>query len=194
MAIYARGRLELAKQWKERDRTSQEGTKVCCESKTKRIPIVYYLFRNGHLEHPHFMEVSLSSRDNQLYLKGNRFRSTSFVSVLKHLFIYLFFPQISSVGLMCFEAREWRACTHGHSRGSLISKSFDLISDSDDPYSYSGATRPDSCGKIWARMTSSTHLKATSTSSKDPRFSASRRRLRRLSALLLHFLLPLSKL
>ena len=26
-----------------------------------RIPVVYYLSRNRHLEHPHFIEVSLSS-------------------------------------------------------------------------------------------------------------------------------------
>ncbi|KAJ0967233.1 hypothetical protein J5N97_024150 [Dioscorea zingiberensis] len=34
----------------------------------KKIPVVYYLCRNRHLEHPHFMEVPLSSSDG-LYLR-----------------------------------------------------------------------------------------------------------------------------
>ncbi|XP_020268127.1 protein UPSTREAM OF FLC-like isoform X2 [Asparagus officinalis] len=34
----------------------------------RRIAVVYYLSRNGHLEHPHFMEVPLSS-SHGLYLK-----------------------------------------------------------------------------------------------------------------------------
>ncbi|XP_042373575.1 protein SOSEKI 3-like isoform X1 [Zingiber officinale] len=33
-----------------------------------KVPVVYYLCRNRHLEHPHFMEVPLSSSDG-LYLK-----------------------------------------------------------------------------------------------------------------------------
>ncbi|CAN1230864.1 Protein SOSEKI 5 [Linum grandiflorum] len=32
------------------------------------VPVVYYLSRNGHLEHPHFMEVTLSSPQG-LYLR-----------------------------------------------------------------------------------------------------------------------------
>lgn len=34
----------------------------------KRIPVVYYLCRNHHLEHPHFIEVPVSSNDG-LYLR-----------------------------------------------------------------------------------------------------------------------------
>ncbi|XP_002534353.2 protein SOSEKI 5 [Ricinus communis] len=34
----------------------------------KRVPVVYYLSRNGQLEHPHFIEVPLSSPDG-LYLR-----------------------------------------------------------------------------------------------------------------------------
>uniref|UniRef100_A0A453FW59 SOSEKI DIX-like domain-containing protein n=1 Tax=Aegilops tauschii subsp. strangulata TaxID=200361 RepID=A0A453FW59_AEGTS len=33
-----------------------------------RVAVVYYLSRNGQLEHPHFMEVALSSPDG-LYLR-----------------------------------------------------------------------------------------------------------------------------
>lgn len=34
-----------------------------------KVPVVYYLCRNRQLEHPHFMEVPLSSND--LYLRGS---------------------------------------------------------------------------------------------------------------------------
>lgn len=34
-----------------------------------KVPVVYYLCRNRQLEHPHFIEVPLSSPDG-LYLKG----------------------------------------------------------------------------------------------------------------------------
>ncbi|XP_030512586.2 protein SOSEKI 5-like [Rhodamnia argentea] len=44
--------------------TSPESTKKWIEPRMKmesKVPVVYYLSRNGHLEHPHFMEVRLSS-------------------------------------------------------------------------------------------------------------------------------------
>ncbi|KAJ0962273.1 hypothetical protein J5N97_030101 [Dioscorea zingiberensis] len=66
-----RGRAELQRQWKERD-ISPERTKVWTEPRPRtmerKVPVVYYLSRNGQLEHPHFMEVPLSSADG-LYLK-----------------------------------------------------------------------------------------------------------------------------
>lgn len=37
-----------------------------------RVPVVYYLCRNRQLEHPHFIEVPLSSPDG-LYLRGKDF-------------------------------------------------------------------------------------------------------------------------
>ncbi|XP_057449124.1 protein SOSEKI 5 isoform X2 [Lotus japonicus] len=51
--------------------TSPERTRVWTEPKpktTRRVSVVYYLSRNGQLEHPHFMEVSLSS-PHGLHLK-----------------------------------------------------------------------------------------------------------------------------
>ncbi|XP_072981126.1 protein SOSEKI 3-like [Typha angustifolia] len=57
--------------------TSPERTKVWVEpppkhqtqlQQGKKIPVVYYLCRNRHLEHPHFIEVPLSSPDG-LYLR-----------------------------------------------------------------------------------------------------------------------------
>ncbi|CAI0451780.1 unnamed protein product [Linum tenue] len=42
---------------------------TCAEKENKKkAPVVYYLSRNGQLEHPHFMEVPLSSPDG-LYLR-----------------------------------------------------------------------------------------------------------------------------
>lgn len=35
-----------------------------------KVPVIYYLSRNGQLEHPHFMDVPLSSPEG-LFLKGN---------------------------------------------------------------------------------------------------------------------------
>ncbi|KAK4777715.1 hypothetical protein SAY87_017902 [Trapa incisa] len=51
--------------------TSPERTRVWTEPAThkpKRVSVVYYLSRNGKLEHPHFMEVPLSSPDG-LFLR-----------------------------------------------------------------------------------------------------------------------------
>ncbi|KAG0460867.1 hypothetical protein HPP92_020854 [Vanilla planifolia] len=67
MAAATRGRWELSRHCKERE-VSPERTKVWVEPKPKKASVVYYLSRNGLLEHPHFMEVTLSSRDG-LYLR-----------------------------------------------------------------------------------------------------------------------------
>lgn len=37
--------------------------------KNKKIPVVYYLCRNRHLDHPHFIEVSVSSSSPGLFLR-----------------------------------------------------------------------------------------------------------------------------
>lgn len=70
------------RRWKDgRDETSPERTKIWTEppngsTKNKfpdrRVPVIYYISRNGQLEHPHFMEVPLSSAEG-LYLKGSIF-------------------------------------------------------------------------------------------------------------------------
>lgn len=65
----ARAELQLPKKWKERE-TSPERTKVWTEPNRRKVSVVYYLSRNGQLEHPHFMEVPLSSSDG-LFLRGN---------------------------------------------------------------------------------------------------------------------------
>ena len=36
----------------------------------RKVPVLYYLSRNGHLEHPHLVDVTLSS-PHGLYLRGN---------------------------------------------------------------------------------------------------------------------------
>ncbi|GMP88780.1 hypothetical protein CsSME_00040633 [Camellia sinensis var. sinensis] len=50
---------ERAKVWTERSPKYQQ---------IRKVPVVYYLCRNRQLEHPHFIEVPLSSPDG-LYLK-----------------------------------------------------------------------------------------------------------------------------
>jgi hypothetical protein len=78
MAVASRGRsateLQVPTKWRDRD-ASPERTKVWTEPKVKAaekrsVPVVYYLSRNGQLEHPHFMEVPLSSPEG-LHLRGN---------------------------------------------------------------------------------------------------------------------------
>lgn len=62
----------MGKRYQDRE-TSPERTKVWMEPKSKvverKVPVVYYLSRNGLLEHPHFMDVPLSSPQG-LYLRG----------------------------------------------------------------------------------------------------------------------------
>ncbi|CAA7032161.1 unnamed protein product [Microthlaspi erraticum] len=53
--------------------TSPDRNRIWSEPRHKpvvnrKVPVVYYLCRNGQLDHPHFMEVTLSSHDG-LYLK-----------------------------------------------------------------------------------------------------------------------------
>ena len=53
---------------------SPERAKVWTEKSPKyhqnrKVPVIYYLCRNRQLEHPHFMEVPISSPDG-LYLRG----------------------------------------------------------------------------------------------------------------------------
>lgn len=63
----------MPKKWKDRE-ISPERNKVWTENPNhklkseRKVPVVYYLTRNGQLEHPHFMEVPLSSPDG-LYLR-----------------------------------------------------------------------------------------------------------------------------
>lgn len=65
--------LQVHQKWRDRE-TSPERTKVWTENPNhklkseRKVPVVYYLTRNGQLEHPHFMEVPLSSPDG-LYLR-----------------------------------------------------------------------------------------------------------------------------
>ena len=78
MAVAARGKateLQNPKKWRDRSECSPERTIVWTEPKANKtsekrsVPVVYYLSRNGQLEHPHFIEVPLSSPEG-LYLRG----------------------------------------------------------------------------------------------------------------------------
>lgn len=68
---------------------SPERAKVWTEKSPKyhqslKVPVIYYLSRNRQLEHPHFMEVQLSS-PNGLYLRGRKVR----VFVIFVLFLFV---------------------------------------------------------------------------------------------------------
>ncbi|KAI7738828.1 hypothetical protein M8C21_011709 [Ambrosia artemisiifolia] len=65
----------ISSKWKDprSAERSPEHTRVWTEphssnNKPRKVPVVYYLSRNGNLEHPHFIEVPLSSSDG-LYLR-----------------------------------------------------------------------------------------------------------------------------
>uniref|UniRef100_A0A7N0RA48 SOSEKI DIX-like domain-containing protein n=1 Tax=Kalanchoe fedtschenkoi TaxID=63787 RepID=A0A7N0RA48_KALFE len=66
--------LPSSETWNVAAQTSSERNSVwtepagSCSRRMKKVSVVYYLSRNGHLEHPHFMEVPLSCPDG-LYLK-----------------------------------------------------------------------------------------------------------------------------
>ena len=93
--------LQVSRKWKGRDRQQQrispERTKVWTEpnknNKTsaaaanRKVPVIYYLSRNGQLEHPHFMDVPLSSPEG-LFLKGNIY--ISILHFLNLLSVFLF--------------------------------------------------------------------------------------------------------
>ncbi|KAK8683533.1 hypothetical protein V6N13_039592 [Hibiscus sabdariffa] len=76
MAVSSRGRTTefgvVSRKWKETSGISPERNKVWIEPSNsiteRKVAVVYYLSRNGHLQHPHFMEVPLSSPAG-LYLK-----------------------------------------------------------------------------------------------------------------------------
>lgn len=64
----SRGRseqLHLQKFKEKQDEYNDNSMNLIDQQKQKKavsvVPVVYYLSRNGQLEHPHFMEVSLSS-------------------------------------------------------------------------------------------------------------------------------------
>ncbi|KAG6417583.1 hypothetical protein SASPL_119767 [Salvia splendens] len=71
MAVSGRiSELHLTKSW--RHQISPDRTKVRSEplkSDRRSVPVVYYLSRNGQLEHPHFIEVPLSSSAHGLFLR-----------------------------------------------------------------------------------------------------------------------------
>ncbi|CDP00043.1 unnamed protein product [Coffea canephora] len=66
--------LLMPKKWNERSDRSPERAKICSEHPKfnsildGKVPVIYYLARNGHLEHPHFIQVPLSS-SHGLYLR-----------------------------------------------------------------------------------------------------------------------------
>lgn len=71
MLVSPKGRLELRMKQQSRELSPDRAKPSWIEPKSKlmprRVQVLYYLSRNGQLEHPHFMEVTLSSNEG-LYL------------------------------------------------------------------------------------------------------------------------------
>jgi Protein SOSEKI 2, plant len=73
MVTTTMGRGEATREWKEKELCTERAkawSESMPKSSEKKVAVVYYLSRNGHFEHPHFMKVALSSSDG-LYLKGS---------------------------------------------------------------------------------------------------------------------------
>ena len=71
--------------------TSPDRNRIWSEPRHKpvanrKVPVVYYLSRNGQLDHPHFMEVTLSSGDG-LYLKGITHRPKNHLLFFSEIFL-----------------------------------------------------------------------------------------------------------
>ncbi|KAL8197880.1 hypothetical protein R6Q57_030116 [Mikania cordata] len=59
---------DRAKIWKERSPRYRQREPEPLQQKNRKVPVVYYLCRNRQLEHPHFIEVPLSSSEG-LFLR-----------------------------------------------------------------------------------------------------------------------------
>lgn len=72
MVVNLEGKTEhsLPKKWRGRENGNPERRKANTKTSEQKVPVIYYLSRNGQVEHPHFMEVPLSSPQG-LYLKGS---------------------------------------------------------------------------------------------------------------------------
>lgn len=75
MVVNLGGKAEpsLSQKWQGRENAiaNPERSKTISKTSEQKVPVIYYLSRNGQLEHPHFMEVPLSSPQG-LCLKGKR--------------------------------------------------------------------------------------------------------------------------
>lgn len=86
-------RLGMETRMKKYRQVSPERAKVWTEKSPKyhqsrKVPVIYYLSRNRQLEHPHFMEVPLSSPDG-LYLRGSE--GKTYLHNVLNLFFFFFF-------------------------------------------------------------------------------------------------------
>lgn len=79
---------ERAKVWTEKSPKYQQ---------TRKVPVIYYLCRNRQLEHPHFMEVPLSSPEG-LHLRG-----ICKIEMYKNLLPLLLIPPQFPNDLICFK-------------------------------------------------------------------------------------------
>lgn len=76
MKKYRQASPERAKVWTEKSPKYQQ---------SRKVPVVYYLCRNRQLEHPHFIEVPLSSPEG-LYLRGES-KATAIMLMVEWMFV-----------------------------------------------------------------------------------------------------------
>lgn len=85
---------------KKRPPTMAAAAAAAMPKMMKRATVVYYLTRNGQLEHPHFMEVAhLPSLP--LRLRGTCYTQNTVYYTFLHIYIYVFFrPGVDVLDLL----------------------------------------------------------------------------------------------
>ncbi|CAN6697201.1 unnamed protein product [Malus baccata var. baccata] len=91
MAVTSGGKpshLQIPSKWRDSetspDRISPAQTGLSLPFTPRKAPVIYYLSMNGQLEHPHFMEVPLSS-PRGLFLRVCAFLSSNVINRLNLL-------------------------------------------------------------------------------------------------------------
>lgn len=106
--------------------TSPERTKLWTQPPSKhhsnKVPVVYYLSRNGQLQHPHFIEVPMPSSSTALYLRGtlHLFYFIPILSLLLVSWFFIFILQMLLAGWMISAESLWLQCTPGLQNGKFI--------------------------------------------------------------------------
>lgn len=118
--------LHMAKKWRDKD-ISPERTKVWRKPEAeRRVAVVYYLSLNGKLQHPHFMELRLSS-PRGLFLRGKcKSGKWDFWELMKWIMILSCFSVYSQMCLNAWIPSEEKAlllCILGLQKG----RNFQLI-------------------------------------------------------------------
>lgn len=123
---YSCAHVRMEARMKKYRQVSPERAKVWTEKSPKyhqnlKVPVIYYLCRNRQLEHPHFMEVPLSSPEG-LYLRGTKWKNKTFYLVVYfgYVFILLFFFSLWGI-ILCADVIDRLNALRGRGMASLYS-------------------------------------------------------------------------